>query len=78
MNENMEFPGVSGDDIEWLQNSFVQAIKVQQPKRVFIMIDYWKALAFFQVKYFTKVKQVDIIIIIFSFEHKIHSSKCKN
>merc|ERR1711988_442480 len=27
MNENMEFPGVSGDDIEWLQNSFVQAIK---------------------------------------------------
>ena len=47
MNENMEFPGVSGDDIEWLQNSFVQAIKVQQPKRVFIMIDYWKALAFF-------------------------------
>ena len=30
MNENMEFPGVSGDDIEWLQNSFVQAIKVRE------------------------------------------------
>lgn len=28
MNENMEFPGISGDDIEWLQSSFVQAIKV--------------------------------------------------
>ena len=29
MNENMEFPGVSGEDIEWLQDSFVKAIKVQ-------------------------------------------------
>lgn len=28
MNENMEFPGISGEDIEWLQDSFVQAIKV--------------------------------------------------
>merc|ERR1712012_273864 len=27
MNENMEFPGISGDDIEWLQESFVQAVK---------------------------------------------------
>jgi len=27
MNENMEFPGISGEDIEWLQDSFVQAIK---------------------------------------------------
>ena len=56
MNENMEFPGVSGDDIEWLQNSFVQAIKVQQPKRVFIMIDYWKALAIFLSEIFYKSK----------------------
>ena len=30
MNENMEFPGISGDDIEWLQSSFVQAIKVNK------------------------------------------------
>ena len=30
MNENMEFPGISGDDIEWLQSSFVQAIKVDK------------------------------------------------
>ena len=29
MNENMEFPGISGDDIEWLQESFVQAVKVR-------------------------------------------------
>ena len=29
MNENMEFPGVSGEDIEWLQDSFVKAIKVK-------------------------------------------------
>ena len=28
MNENMEFPGISGEDIEWLQDSFVKAIKV--------------------------------------------------
>ena len=28
MNENMEFPGASGEDIEWLQNGFVSAIKV--------------------------------------------------
>jgi len=27
MNENMEFPGVSGDDIEWLQDQFVKSIK---------------------------------------------------
>jgi len=26
MNENMEFPGVSGEEIEWLQESFVQTI----------------------------------------------------
>ena len=29
MNENMEFPGASGEDIEWLQNGFVSAIKVR-------------------------------------------------
>jgi hypothetical protein len=28
MNENMEFPGISGDDIEWLQEQFVKSIKV--------------------------------------------------
>ena len=28
MNENMEFPGATGEDIEWLQNGFVTAIKV--------------------------------------------------
>ena len=28
MNENMEFPGASGDDIEWLQDQFVGSIKV--------------------------------------------------
>jgi len=27
MNENMEFPGASGEDIEWLQDGFVTAIK---------------------------------------------------
>lgn len=27
MNENMEFPGATGDDIEWLQDQFVKAIK---------------------------------------------------
>jgi len=27
MNENMEFPGVSGSDIEWLQDQFVKSIK---------------------------------------------------
>ncbi|XP_023341623.1 paladin isoform X2 [Eurytemora carolleeae] len=27
MNENMEFPGISGDDIEWLQEQFVKSIK---------------------------------------------------
>lgn len=27
MNENMEFPGISGDDIEWLQHQFVKSIK---------------------------------------------------
>jgi len=27
MNENMEFPGISGDDIEWLQDQFVKSIK---------------------------------------------------
>ena len=26
MNENMEFPGISGEDIQWLQDSFVQTI----------------------------------------------------
>ena len=34
----MEFPGISGDDIEWLQEQFVKCIKVNftqtcQPKR---------------------------------------------
>ena len=29
MNENMEFPGVSGDYIEWLQDNFVQVIQSQ-------------------------------------------------
>jgi hypothetical protein len=29
MNENMEFPGVSGDYIEWLQDSFVKVISDQ-------------------------------------------------
>lgn len=29
MNENMEFPGVSGDDIEWLQEQFVKCIKAK-------------------------------------------------
>ena len=28
MNENMEFPDISGDDIEWLQEQFVKSIKV--------------------------------------------------
>ena len=28
MNENMEFPGVSGEDIEMFQDQFVKAIKV--------------------------------------------------
>jgi len=27
MNENMEFPGISGSDIEWLQEQFVKSIK---------------------------------------------------
>jgi len=27
MNENMEFPGATGEDIEWLQDQFVHAIK---------------------------------------------------
>jgi len=27
MNENMEFPGISGEDIEWLQDQFVRSIK---------------------------------------------------
>jgi len=27
MNENMEFPGATGEDIEWLQDQFVRAIK---------------------------------------------------
>ena len=26
MNENMEFPGISGEEIQWLQESFVQTI----------------------------------------------------
>ena len=26
MNENMEFPGISGEEIQWLQDSFVQTI----------------------------------------------------
>ena len=26
MNENMEFPGATGEDIEWMQNSFVATI----------------------------------------------------
>ena len=26
MNENMEFPDMSGEDIEWLQDSFVKVI----------------------------------------------------
>ncbi len=25
----MEFPGISGDDIEWLQDQFVKSIKVR-------------------------------------------------
>jgi hypothetical protein len=29
MNENMEFPGISGSDIEWLQEQFVKSIKVK-------------------------------------------------
>jgi len=29
MNENMEFPGASGDDIEWLQDQFVGSIKAK-------------------------------------------------
>ena len=27
MNENMEFPDLSGDDIEWLQSDFVNVIR---------------------------------------------------
>jgi len=39
MNENMEFPGISGQDIEWLQEQFVKSIKdevdaVRQDRRV--------------------------------------------
>ena len=26
MNENMEFPGISGEDIQWLQDSFVETV----------------------------------------------------
>ncbi len=26
MNENMEFPDLSGDDIEWLQEAFVNTV----------------------------------------------------
>jgi hypothetical protein len=41
MNENMEFPGISGDDIEWLQDQFVKSIKVRllvdQKKQQMIM-----------------------------------------
>ena len=29
MNENMEFPGATGEYIEWLQNSFVQIIQAE-------------------------------------------------
>ena len=32
MNENMEFPGATGEYIEWLQNSFVSIIKAQVEK----------------------------------------------
>ena len=32
MNENMEFPGATGEYIEWLQESFVQVIKEQVEK----------------------------------------------
>ena len=27
MNENMEFPGLAGEDIEWLQSEFVDTIR---------------------------------------------------
>ena len=29
MNENMEFPGATGEYIEWLQDSFVKTIREQ-------------------------------------------------
>jgi len=29
MNENMEFPGATGEDIQWLQDRFVEAIKAK-------------------------------------------------
>jgi len=29
MNENMEFPGATGGDIEWLQDQFVGSIKAK-------------------------------------------------
>ena len=34
MNENMEFPGATGEDIEWMQNSFVATIfeRLEQQK----------------------------------------------
>lgn len=32
MNENMEFPGATGEYIEWLQDSFVQVIKAEVEK----------------------------------------------
>ena len=38
MNENMEFPGASGEDIEWLQNGFVTAIKVLPSSNEGLMI----------------------------------------
>lgn len=32
MNENMEFPGATGEYIEWLQDSFVSFIRAQVEK----------------------------------------------
>lgn len=34
LNENMEFPGMSGEDIEWLQDEFVRIIfkRVEESK----------------------------------------------
>lgn len=34
MNENMEFPDLSGDDIEWLQTEFVKSVlgRVEESK----------------------------------------------
>ena len=79
MNENMEFPGATGDYIEWLQDSFVQTIQaevsesakdpfVKKEERGKVLQSLFKFLD--QIRHQTKPKPMEKIKLI-SLQKKI-------